>query len=329
MDRAELEREYANRHRTYERLAEEVTHILENGLSIRNIKFQSVLKRIKEPSSFIGKVERRQTDKPFEDITDIVGLRIVCLLRSDLLHIANLIRDSFNVVTEDDKLETQPVASFGYLSIHFIAKLKDEFRGPRYDGLHVQAFEIQVRTMAMDAWASVSHHLDYKTDVDVPTALRKDFQALSALFYLADTHFEMFYDARQKSRNATMELFEEPDRAGEEELNYDTLAALLRGRYPGREHADGNDISVLLGELSASGYKTVASLTEVLDRSVEAFDRCEADSPPATPDGRYSDVGAVRISLAISDPAYRELNKQAGPFGPQRWERYVKTKTSN
>jgi putative GTP pyrophosphokinase len=189
MDREELQREYSNRHRLYERLAEEAAHIIENGLVQRQIKFHSVPKRVKEFSSFAEKAVRRQIEKPFEEITDLVGLRIVCLLRSDLAQIAELIRSSFSVVTEDDKLETQPVASFGYLSVHFVVRMKGDFRGPRYDGLHDIPFEIQVRTIAMDAWAAVSHYLDYKTDVDVPAALKKDFQALSGLFYLADTHF--------------------------------------------------------------------------------------------------------------------------------------------
>jgi len=59
----------------------------------------------------------------------------------------------------------------------------------------------------MDAWATVSHYLDYKTDADVPLGLRKDFQALSGLFYLADTHFEMFYGATGRSQQETKDLF--------------------------------------------------------------------------------------------------------------------------
>jgi putative GTP pyrophosphokinase len=325
VDRAELEREYANRRRTYERVAEEAAHILEDGLAKRKIKFQSVLKRIKELPSFIEKVDRRQTDKPFEDITDLVGLRIVCLLRSDLPRIADLIRSSFVVVAEDDKLETQPVASFGYLGIHFIVKLKGEYRGPRYDGLHSQPFEIQVRTIAMDAWAAVSHYLDYKTDVDVPTALRKDFQALSGLFYLADTHFEMFYDVRQKSREAAGQLFDNPERAVEEELNYDTLAALLRGRYPDREPAVSAHISNLLSDLNASGYKTVVSLKNVLDRSANAFEHLEATGAPRAHGRRdWADVAAVRLSVAIADSQFRQRTYGAWAADYQLWEARLK-----
>ena len=49
-------------------------------------------------------------------------------------------------------------------------------------------FEIQVRTIAQDAWDSVSHYLDYKNN-SIRDELKRDFYALSGLFYVADTHF--------------------------------------------------------------------------------------------------------------------------------------------
>jgi putative GTP pyrophosphokinase len=63
--------------------------------------------------------------------------------------------------------------------------------GPRYDPLKHLRFEVQVRTIVMDAGAAVSHHLDYKGGTSVPSELRKDFYALSGLFYVADQHFEV------------------------------------------------------------------------------------------------------------------------------------------
>ena len=55
-------------------------------------------------------------------------------------------------------------------------------------------FEIQVRTIAQDAWASVSYHLDYKKEETIPVELRRDFYALSGLFYIADQHFKILRD---------------------------------------------------------------------------------------------------------------------------------------
>lgn len=121
------------------------------------------------------------------------------------------------------------------MSVHFIARMKQAYSGPRYDKIAGFLFEIQVRTIAMDAWANVSHHLDYKTDKDVPAELRKDFYALSGLFYVADRHFEMFYSQSIESRKQMKELFEDTasleDKAMQE-LNLDTLSAYLVTKFP-------------------------------------------------------------------------------------------------
>jgi putative GTP pyrophosphokinase len=323
LDRKQLEQEFSNQRLIYSRIAEEAHHTLENGLKQRQIKFHSVTRRVKEFSSFASKVDRRQTDKPFEDITDAVGLRIVCLLRSDLERIADLIWESFEVITEDFKAETQPIASFGYLSVHFIVQVKSEFQGPRYEGLHDIPFEIQVRTAAMDSWATLSHYLDYKTEVDVPAELRKDFQALSALFYLADTHFELFYRARQASKDAAAKLFEEaPAEAAEQPLNFDSFRSLLTRRYPDRAAGGADIISALLTQLVNAGYAKVADLESILDRTKHAFAKYVAKYHAGSGLGQ---VGVVRASLSIGDREFRRQRdlspKYSRPY--QRYERFV------
>jgi putative GTP pyrophosphokinase len=324
LDRKQLEQEFSNKRPLYERIAEEAAHTLENGLKKRQIKFHSVTKRVKEFSSFASKMERRQTEKPFEDITDAVGLRIVCLLRSDIPKIAEMIRGSFQVVAEDDKTETQPLASFGYLSVHFIVQFQDDFKGSRYDGLHKIPFEIQVRTAAMDSWATVSHYLDYKTEVDVPLALRKDFQALSALFYLADTHFEMFYQARQKSKDVAARLFDEaPTEAAARLLDFDSLRSLLDRRYPDRSPGDAEAVSDLLIEILRGGYKTVADLDSILDRAEPAFSKYEVHRKK-----RFARVAAARVSLYIADRDLREREVQF-PEVQEKYKPYEEFVKSN
>jgi len=52
----------------------------------------------------------------------------------------------------------------------------------------------------MHAWSIISHYLDYKTPNAVPSELKRDFNALSGLFYVADQHFEMFFKSSKASR---------------------------------------------------------------------------------------------------------------------------------
>ena len=83
----------------------------------------------------------------------------------------------------DNKTESLDPNIFDYMSLHIIARLKDE------DGSI--PFEIQVRTIAQDAWASISHYLDYKKTEGVPEELRRNFYALNGLFYIADFNFSL------------------------------------------------------------------------------------------------------------------------------------------
>ena len=71
--------------------------------------------------------------------------------------------------------------------------------GSRQIALPRIPFEIQVRTIGQDAWASVSHHLAYKQETSFPPDQFRDLYALSALFYLADTHFEFLKAACAQS----------------------------------------------------------------------------------------------------------------------------------
>jgi putative GTP pyrophosphokinase len=197
-DKGDVERRFRERQPTYKRLEDEATFVLAAKLDQDSIKRHSITSRVKTLPSLLDKAERQQLDDPLAEMNDIVGLRVVCLFLSDIDRVGQSIRECFDVITEDNKIEGQPSSSFGYMSVHFVARMKQEYKGPRYDLVSGVPFEIQVRTIAMDAWAAASHYLDYKTDIDVPKELRKDFYALSGLFYVADRHFEMFCERKRE-----------------------------------------------------------------------------------------------------------------------------------
>ena len=97
------------------------------------------------------------------------------LFLSDLPRLDKLIRDCFNVVSYENKVTDSDPSSFGYMSVHYVTTPDDSHSGPRYDELKGIPIEIQIRTVVMDAWANVSHHLDYKGESSIPKDLRKDF----------------------------------------------------------------------------------------------------------------------------------------------------------
>lgn len=181
----------------YKNLAELVHYAL--AKKIKGIKTHSIGYRIKDISSLLDKVRRKNIEKPFEQIHDLVGFRIVCLFLSDLEEIKEIIRKEFEVFDEDDKVNDTELNIFGYMSLHLKANLKPSFESPYGKEIKNIPFEIQVRTIAQDAWASISHYLDYKKKSVIPDQLKRDFHALSGLFYVADTHFSFIREEQLKS----------------------------------------------------------------------------------------------------------------------------------
>ena len=315
MDIQDIKKEYDKRVVNYGKLETEVTFVLEQKMSAAGIHVHQVTGRIKEFESVIQKANRMETEEPFKDIEDICGIRVICLFLSDLQRIGGIIESSFKILKKDDKIYSQPDA-FGYLSVHYVGTLPKSFTGPRYDELKEIRFEIQVRTIAMHAWATISHYLDYKSTLAIPSRLRKDFNALSAMFYVADTHFEMFFKSSEEDKKIAEGKISTPE-LEMEELNYNTLTAYLSLKYPNRSHVrKAEGLSELIEEMQMCGYKTIKQLDEALDRSEKAFETFEKDTKgKEDEDKRFWDLALVRISLTIVNEDY--LKKKL-PAGEQR-----------
>jgi putative GTP pyrophosphokinase len=297
--------EYTRLRPTYEELAGEVAFAVEAVTRQRDIKTHSVSSRVKTAESLTHKARQKEINDPLSEIDDIVGIRVVVLFLSDLPSLDLLIRETFNVHEYDDKVTSGDPASFGYMSVHYVATLSTGHSGPRYDPIKGIRFEIQTRTVVMDAWANVSHYLDYKGESSVPEELKKDFFALSGLFYVADQHFETFADrARKSSEQATQRLDSVP--ADDLEINLDTLAAYLGRRYAERDSSDRSSISEMVEELNANGYLTIGSIATQLDKTESAFEEYERAYPPGGNGDQFAELGVVRISLALIDKDYAE-----------------------
>lgn len=147
--------------------------VLETQIEIINNDFKYIKKynpiehvktRMKSYDSIIKKME--MDDIPFsaenveQYINDIVGVRIICSFNSDIYDLIDILRNSslIKIVHEKDYI-TNPKKS-GYRSYHLIVEVPVELINGKYN---VRA-EIQIRTLAMDLWASLNHKLVYKAD---------------------------------------------------------------------------------------------------------------------------------------------------------------------
>ena len=106
-------------------------------------------------------------------LCDMVGFRIVCPFENDVYKIVDLIKscDSFVIEKEKDYI-VEPKES-GYSSYHVDVAIPIKFKG---ENIFVYG-EIQVRTMAMDLWATLDHIIRYKTSPDVQKKLSPEFLA--------------------------------------------------------------------------------------------------------------------------------------------------------
>lgn len=130
--------------------------------------------RIKQPESILKKVYIRNipldADSIKVQLNDIAGIRVVCTFKRDIYQIAEIISKSEEITVLAVKDYIKNPKESGYQSYHMIVKI------PVYliDGKHFCKVEIQLRTMAMDFWASLEHKIKYKYDWQVPEDIKKE-----------------------------------------------------------------------------------------------------------------------------------------------------------
>lgn len=126
-----------------------------------------VMSRIKSPESVLKKMKKDNKKYTYknmiEDINDIAGIRIICPLKDDIYKIRDYIKEfnDLEVIKEKDFVK-HPKES-GYKSYHLIIKVP-VLIGKEESKVKV---EIQIRTLAMDFWASLEHKLKYKPNGEV------------------------------------------------------------------------------------------------------------------------------------------------------------------
>ena len=143
--------------------------------------------RIKEPKSIIKKMEKKKYDKTYlnliEKINDVAGMRIVCTLKDDIFFIRDLIKQmpDIHILKEKDYV-TNPKPS-GYSSYHMVVEVPVKLTQKT---IYVKC-EIQIRTLAMDFWASFEHKVKYKTKNDVNPKMSKELVSCAKMINKFDT----------------------------------------------------------------------------------------------------------------------------------------------
>lgn len=130
--------------------------------------------RLKSVKSILGKLEKRGLEVSLESIiinlTDIAGVRVICNYVSDVYKIADMLIKQSDIKLIKKKDYIKHPKNNGYRSLHLVVEV------PIFLAEKVQPIpvEIQIRTIAMDFWASLEHHLRYKADNEVPDGVRDE-----------------------------------------------------------------------------------------------------------------------------------------------------------
>ena len=162
---------------------------------------EQVSGRVKSVSSILEKMQRKHIpmERMEEEVEDIAGIRIICQFEEDIETVASLIQNRSDMTIKSEKNYLKHVKQSGYRSLHLIIYYTVEtLNGPR----KLQA-EIQIRTMAMDFWATIEHSLQYKYKEDMPPHVAERLTNAADAIILLDQEMSSVRDEIMDAQNSS------------------------------------------------------------------------------------------------------------------------------
>lgn len=158
--------------------------------------------RLKTPRSILEKLQRKHLPISMTAIrtglTDVAGVRVICNYIDDVYQVSDLLtgQGDLRLISRRDYIQ-QPKEN-GYRSLHLVMEVPVFLA----EGQVNVSVEVQLRTIAMDFWASLEHQLRYKTDVEVSDDLRRRLQICAEAISEVDVEMQ---DIHQALRQPTSE----------------------------------------------------------------------------------------------------------------------------
>jgi len=166
--------------------------ILDDELKIRRKRnpIEYMKSRVKTPGSIMDKLQRKgldmSTDSAKKNLNDIAGIRVICSFVGDIYDIAEMLKrqDDIKLIEEKDYIKNPK--SNGYRSLHLVVEI------PIFFSDHVEPVrvEVQIRTIAMDFWASLEHKLYYKTLGESPVHITNDLKECADVIASTDMRMQ-------------------------------------------------------------------------------------------------------------------------------------------
>jgi ppGpp synthetase/RelA/SpoT-type nucleotidyltranferase len=252
--------------RTYAALQPELHAVTERYVAIlttllddAGINYLSITGRTKSVASFAAKAVRSIEGEPlFADpltqITDVVGVRVITYLQSDVAAAAQLFAAQLTIIDDRDLgEETARDGRFGYASRHLLLLSSAVAERPA---------SVQVRTVLQHAWAEFEHDIRYKGTVPAEHApdLDRRFTLAAGLLELADREFSEIRNRIQASLSALRPDFDPAD----PRISPQELATVLASHYPDASWSRADHYSWISGLLLELGITSLDELGGLL-----------------------------------------------------------------
>ena len=164
---------------------------------------ETIKTRLKTPESIAEKMERRGLTYSFEniekEINDIAGIRVICPFISDIYVVSECLLQQEGITLLEKKDYIKVPKDNGYRSLHLIVQVPVFLQNQK----RMMRVEIQLRTIAMDFWASLDHRLSYKKEMDpaITQQLHAELIACSNESARLDERMEAVRNAIDKRRS--------------------------------------------------------------------------------------------------------------------------------
>ncbi|MFP9129767.1 GTP pyrophosphokinase family protein [Niallia sp. BSM11] len=155
---------------------------------------EHIKSRIKDPRGIMVKLNRKGLDITVENakehIHDIAGVRITCSFISDIYDIYEMLKKQSDIKIVEVKDYIENPKPNGYKSLHLIVKIPVFLS----NGMEEVYVEVQIRTIAMDFWASLEHKIYYKFDKGIPNHLLAELKEAAGAAHELDVKMKKIKD---------------------------------------------------------------------------------------------------------------------------------------